>query len=96
MSELEKIFENSCKKYAHGAVVIDYKQFKSALTEVFDKVRVTDEEWDKIYKEAKSHVAKKHGVGTNLVTGHRASYFEEAAKWSRDLQQQKLEKLLNP
>lgn len=30
------------------------------------------------YNEAKSEVAKKHGLGTTLVAGHRAGYFEEA------------------
>jgi hypothetical protein len=30
------------------------------------------------YNEAKTAVAKKHGLGTTLVTGHKAGYFEEA------------------
>ncbi len=32
------------------------------------------------YEEAKSMVAKKYKLGSTLVTGHKAIYFEEAAK----------------
>lgn len=32
------------------------------------------------YEEAKNIVAVRHKLGTTLVTGHKASYFEEAAK----------------
>lgn len=32
------------------------------------------------YEEAKSMVAKKFNLGSTLVTGHKAIYFEEAAK----------------
>lgn len=31
------------------------------------------------YEAAKTEVAKKHKLGTTLVTGHKAVYFEEAA-----------------
>ena len=32
------------------------------------------------FEEAKSAVAKKHRLGNTLVTGHKASYFQEAAE----------------
>ena len=32
------------------------------------------------YEEAKAIVAKKHHLGNTLVTGHKASYFQEAAE----------------
>lgn len=31
------------------------------------------------YEDAKKFVATKHGLGSTLVTGHRESYFKEAA-----------------
>jgi aromatic ring-cleaving dioxygenase len=35
------------------------------------------------YKEAKIQIAKKHGFN-NLVTGHKSSYFDEAAELYAD------------
>ena len=32
------------------------------------------------WKEAISEVAKRHRLGSTLVTGHKAGYFEEAAE----------------
>lgn len=32
------------------------------------------------FSEACNTIAKKHGLGTTLVTGHKASYFIEAAE----------------
>lgn len=32
------------------------------------------------YEEAKHIVAVRHKLGTTLVTGHKAAYFEEAAR----------------
>lgn len=31
------------------------------------------------YEEAKQAIAKKYNLGSTLVTGHKAAYFEEAA-----------------
>ena len=42
--------------------------------EVFNRLNKT-----MTYEQAKTEIAKKHRLGTTLVTGHKASYFEEAA-----------------
>ena len=34
----------------------------------------------KSYEDCKREVAQKHKLGNTLVTGHRATYFEEAAE----------------
>lgn len=36
------------------------------------------EEIKKLLDKCQSDVAKKHGLGDKLVTGHRKSYFDEA------------------
>jgi len=32
------------------------------------------------FEQCKTEVARKHGLGNSLVTGHRAAYFAEAAE----------------
>jgi hypothetical protein len=92
MTEIEKIFSRCAKitvtKNVLGETSSDRRfvvpltmnseQFTQALAEVFELVKVTDEEIN--YNEQFNYSA--------------ISRF--AAKWSRDLQQNKLEKLLNP
>lgn len=58
--------------------VLTLEQFKAALTEVFENIRVTD---DEIENKTPFEITKSYRFG---------------AKWSRDLQKEKLEKLLKP
>jgi len=39
---------------------------------------LTAEEYEKIIEDSLSSVAKKHGLGNTLVTGHKKQYFVEA------------------
>ena len=48
-----------------------------------DKKEITAE--DKLMERAKTFIANKDGLGTTLVTGHRAIYWEAAAKYYASL-----------
>jgi hypothetical protein len=78
MTEIEKIFEKYSYPYDNGSKM-NLHDFTQALAEVFELVKVTDEEIDE-----------------QDVTYLNEPYFIESAKWSRDLQQNKLETLLKP
>lgn len=45
----------------------------------------------KTYKDFCRQVAEKHGLGSSLVTGHKASYFAEANELMLDHLRQQLE-----
>jgi len=93
MTEIEKIFNSKFDCYADtreriegsdefkdGPLVMamTFEAFTQALAEVFELVKVTDEEIELIA------INEKRAKNT----------FKVAAKWSRDHQQNKLEKLL--
>lgn len=53
----------------------------------------------KTWKECKSEVARKHGLGATLVTGHKVAYFDEAhqlyvAQFNRGLNDKYMDNLL--
>jgi hypothetical protein len=81
MTEIEKIFEKYSTLFPiHEDTKnrnMNSEQFKQALAEVFQMVKVTDEEIDE-----------------QDVTYLNEPYFIESAKWSRDLQKNKIEKFL--
>jgi hypothetical protein len=81
MTEIEKIFEKYSTLFPiHEDTKnrnMNSEQFKQALAEVFQMVKVTDEEIDE-----------------QDTTYLDEPYFKESAKWSRDLQKNKIEKLL--
>lgn len=82
MSDLEKIFKSNSDDMSELGRLMDLDQFKSALTEVFEKIRVTD---DQIESASNLHYEEPE-----------SAKFRVAAKWSRDLQNSRIEKLLNP
>lgn len=48
------------------------------------------------WKEAISEVAKRHRLGSTLVTGHKAGYFEEAAElYAQSMISESAQKLLD-
>ena len=48
------------------------------------------------WKEAISEVAKRHRLGSTLVTGHKAGYFEEAAElYAQSMISESAKKLLD-
>jgi hypothetical protein len=81
MTELETIFQRHSTLGVYSQVRrMNPDQFKSALTEVLKLVEVTDEQ---IETSSELHFEAQQEI-----------YFRLGAKWSRDLQKQKLQKLI--